>query len=94
MSDLSQISLINPLRPNSIVESTLLEVELVCCLQHSVTIFVEKSLWELWYINLRSLSMSDLSQVSLKNPLGPNSIVESTLLGVELVCCLQHSVTM
>ena len=37
--------------------------------------------------------MADLSQVSLKNPLGPNSNVESTLLGVELVCCLQHSIT-
>ena len=30
--------------------------------------------------------MADLSQVSLKNPLKPNSIVKSTLLRVELVC--------
>ena len=37
--------------------------------------------------------MADLSQVSLKNPFELNSIVKSTLLGVELVCCLQHSVT-
>ena len=42
-----------------------------------------------WYVKLKSLGYGGSLRSFIKNHLKPNSIVKTTLLRVELICCLQ-----